>query len=170
VPLTLTITLCAEILRGHSAFGGLQTQVLFSRIAPFRACSALFSFKFGFPSSLDQLPEVFDASMIFGVWLFALWIALLELFDAVILFELWILVPRIILFWPAASSYYSGFGLRSLELFSFGQQRRHIIWVVDFDPSNYSLGQQRHHIIQVVDFDPLNRSLSASGAIVLFVS
>jgi hypothetical protein len=57
-------------------------------------------------------------------------------FDVVLLFELWISVHQIISFRPAVPSYYSSCGFRSLELFPLGQQRRLIIWVVDFCSSN----------------------------------
>jgi hypothetical protein len=53
--------------------------------------------------------------------------------SAVLLFELWIMFPRIISFGPAAPSYYSSCGLRSLESFLFGQQRCYPIQVVDSD-------------------------------------
>jgi hypothetical protein len=57
--------------------------------------------------------------------------------SAVLLFEVWIPIIRIIPHGPAVPSCYSRCGLRSLGLFSMGQQRRLAIRVVDFDPSNY---------------------------------
>jgi hypothetical protein len=53
--------------------------------------------------------------------------------NAVLSFELWIPIPRIVPLGPAAPSYHSGWGLRSLKFFLFGQQRRWLIRVMDSD-------------------------------------
>jgi hypothetical protein len=46
-------------------------------------------------------------------------------------FKLWTLIPRFITFGPVVSSYHSSCGLRSFELFLFGQQHHWFIRVVD---------------------------------------
>jgi hypothetical protein len=98
------------------------------------------------------------------------------------------LVPRIVFFWPAASPYYSSAdfgpsnhffsassaailfecGLRSLELFSSGQPRRHIIRVRASVPRIALSGQQCLCVIQVRAFLSLESLLRASSASALF--
>jgi hypothetical protein len=60
----------------------------------------------------------------------------LALIDAILLFELGILIPRIISRGSAMPPCLSVEGFLSLVLSHLGQQRRLILQVVDFDPSN----------------------------------
>jgi hypothetical protein len=52
--------------------------------------------------------------------------------SAILSFELWTPIPRIITLGPAAPSYHSSCGFRSLGFFLFGQQRHWLIRVMDF--------------------------------------